>query len=136
MYRIILLSWSLLAVAFMLLTTHVLTAEATRISISSSRGPAQMDGDHSIKKQLPQRNEEHVTPSTMPSIVYEWDTNEERFVMVDIVDTDMKYESKTQSKYVIHETSLPIVHDLQEKRSEYGQGLHATFKRLQALFQK
>ena len=65
-----------------------------------------MDGDHSIKKQLPQRNEEHVTPSTMPSIVYEWDTNKERFVMVDIVDTDMKYESKTQSKYVIHETSL------------------------------
>lgn len=135
MYRIISLSWALLAAAFMLLTTHVLTAEATRISISSSRGP-QMDGDHSIKKQLPQRNEEHVTPSTMPSIVYEWDTNEERFVMVDIVDTDMKYESKTQSKYVIHETSLPIVHDLQGKRSENGQGLHGTFKRLQALFQK
>ena len=135
MYRKISLSWALLAAAFMLLTTHVLTAEATRISISPSRGP-QMDGDHSIKKQLPQRNEEHVTPSTMPSIVYEWDTNEERFVMVDIVDTDMKYESKTQSKYVIHETSLPTVHDLQEKRSENDQGLHGTFKRLQALFQK
>ncbi|GFH44613.1 predicted protein [Chaetoceros tenuissimus] len=130
MHRIISLSWALLAAAFTLLISHEVTVEATRISISSP-----MDGDHAIKNQLPQRIEEHATPSTMPSIVYEWDTNEERFVMVGLVDTDTQMEeSKTQRTHVIHEESL--VHDLQEERNKVDQGLHGTLKRLQALFRK